>query len=169
MPAPYNTRRHFFRNHCRRSYKAPRQASSVDHDYLKHGFVAGSKEQEIACSDYEVLLDACRRHCGVSSNLLVAHSSISAVAFIGIDIPPQVWITRSCVDVTCQLSDALAEVDALSRANLLRVRRQDIARQAEEAVAATDGGCRCEVQEMWADKSYVRITTAPAPLQPPKQ
>ena len=27
--------------------------------------------------------------------------------------------------------------------------------------ALPDGGCRCEVQEMWADKSYVR---RPAPL-----
>jgi hypothetical protein len=30
------------------------QASSVEHDYLKHGFVAGAKEQEIPCADYEV-------------------------------------------------------------------------------------------------------------------
>ena len=66
MPAVYNTRRHFFRNHRRRSYKAPRQASSVDHDYLKHGFVAASTQQEIACKDYEVLLHARRRYCGVS-------------------------------------------------------------------------------------------------------
>jgi hypothetical protein len=72
-----------------------------------------------------------------------------------------VWITRSCVDVTVQLSTALSEPNPLSRANLLRVRRQDIAREAEEAAGAADGGCRCEVQEMWADKSYVR---RPAPL-----
>jgi len=74
-----------------------------------------------------------------------------------------VWITRSCVDVTCQLSDALAEVDALSRANRVRDRRQEIAKQAEDAAAAAaaadgGGGCRCEVQEMWADKSYVLFT-----------
>ncbi len=70
--------------------------------------------------------------------------------------PRQVWITRSCVDVTSQLAAALAEPDALSRAQMLSKARQDIARQAEEAAAAADGSSRCEVQEMWADKSYVR-------------
>jgi hypothetical protein len=64
----------------------------------------------------------------------------------------QVWITCSCVDVSAQLADVLAESDALSRANLLRNRRQDMARQAEDA----SRGCRCEVQEMWPGKSYVR-------------
>jgi hypothetical protein len=32
------------------------QASSVTHDYLKNGFVAGDRQQEIPCKDYEVHL-----------------------------------------------------------------------------------------------------------------
>ena len=127
------------------------QASTVERDYLKHGFVAGAKEQEIPCSDYEV--------CATVVVIMVTMDDTCSGGFDCCSmntVPHQVWITRSCVDVTSQLSDALAQSDPLSRANLLHVRRQDIARQAEEAASSTDGGCRCEVQEMWADKSYVR-------------
>jgi hypothetical protein len=138
------------------------QASSVERDYLKHGFVAGAKEQEIACADYEVLLMMMLMLMPMLMLILMLMLTFIVDASSALIAFRQVWITRSCIDVTDQLSDALAESDALSRANMLRVRRQDIARQAEEAAATADGGCRCEVQEMWADKSYVRPITCSA-------
>lgn len=87
---------------------AVRQASSIDHDYLKDGFVARSMADEVPCKDYEC------------------------------------WITRSCVDVSALLAESCAEPDPLKRANLIRDRRQDIAREAE--VAASVDGQRCEVR-----------------------
>lgn len=67
----------------------------------------------------------------------------------------EVWITRSCLDVSTQLAAACAEPDPLKRANLVRDRRQEIAREAEVVAGAA---LRCEVQEMWADKTYVLFT-----------
>ena len=65
-----------------------RQASTTDADYLKEGFVAKSRADEIAGPDYEV------------------------------------WITRSCVDVSEQLSESRKETDPLKRANLVRDRKE---------------------------------------------
>ena len=101
---------------------AVRRASGVGHDYLNDGFVAGSRNDEISDSDYEV------------------------------------WITRSCVDVSEQLVDSLAEPDPLKRSNLLRDRRQEIAREAETSATGPTSSVRCEVQEMWAEKTYVLFT-----------
>lgn len=110
------------------AYDAVRQVSTVEKDYLKKGFVCQSTREELMCKDYEV------------------------------------WITRSCVDVSPQFAGAFAEPNPLARANKIRDLRQDIARAAEAAEAAGaagaagSAGARCEVQEMWADKSYVLFT-----------
>ena len=101
---------------------AVRQASTVGSDYLKDGFVARSREDELMGKDYEV------------------------------------WITRSCLDVSDSLKEACAEPDPLLRANKVRDRRQELARQAEAAAAGPPSSVRCEVQEMWADKTYVLFT-----------
>ena len=45
----------------------------------------------------------------------------------------EVWITRACVDVSEKLKAACSELDPLQRANLVRDRRQEIAREAEAA------------------------------------
>ena len=73
-------------------------------------------------------------------------------------MPLQVWITRSCVDVSDQLAASCAEPDPLLRANLVRDRRQEIAREAEAASTGPASSVRCEVQEMWADKTYTLFT-----------
>ena len=72
----------------------------------------------------------------------------------------EAWITRSCEDVSAQILPALrAEADPLARANKVRDLRQEIARASEAARAADGGGAfRCEVQEMWENKSYVLFT-----------
>jgi hypothetical protein len=152
---------------------AVRQTSTVEQDYLKNGFVARSRAEEVAGADYEV------------------------------------WITRSCEDVSEQLSDALSDPDPLTRANKVSEKRQEIARAAEvekvraaeeapiypmarkEAAArlvaavaenglsspekregtseeekvgggkypsSTSSSLRCEVQEMWAGKTYSLFT-----------
>ena len=67
---------------------AVRQASTTSNDYLKDGFVASSRSDELTGKDYEV------------------------------------WITRSCVDVSDQLAESRAETDPLKRANLVRDLRQ---------------------------------------------
>ena len=53
-----------------------------------------------------------------------------------------------------------AEADPLKRANKVRDARQEMARAREAAVAGTAqaSGLRCEVQEMWAQKTYVLFT-----------
>ena len=48
-----------------------------------------------------------------------------------LDLITECWITRSVVDVSEQLEDARQEPDPLTRANLVRNRRQEIARAAE--------------------------------------
>lgn len=133
---------------------AVRQASGVDHDHLKDGFVARSRADELSGKDYEV------------------------------------WITRSCVDVSEQLAASRTCADPLQRSNLVRDRRQDIARAAEADAAKADAtvppshnttpdpsgntppdssasaapprrppsSLRCEVQEMWPDRTYVLFT-----------
>ena len=67
----------------------------------------------------------------------------------------QVWITRSCEDVSDRFLECQGETDPLKRANLVRDKRQEIARAAE---ADKPDGMRCEVQEMWADKQYTLFT-----------
>ena len=105
---------------------AVRQASTTDHDYLKEGFVAKSREEELTGKDYEV------------------------------------WITKTCVDVSDQLVDVRSEPDPLKRANLVRDKRQEIAKAAELELAppgsAEATATRCEVQEMWPDRTYVLFT-----------
>ena len=88
---------------------AVRSASDTTHDYLKDGFVAKERKEELMGRDYEC------------------------------------WITRSVVDVSDQLSDARAETDPLKRANAIRDRRQELAREAESlaeslAASASPGG-----------------------------
>lgn len=101
---------------------AVRQASSVEHDYLKDGFVARQRADELAGPDYEV------------------------------------WITRSCEDVSESLLEVVrAEPDPLVRANKVRDRKQELAAAREAALPST-GGVRCEVKEMFADKAYVLFT-----------
>ena len=68
------------------------------------------------------------------------------------------WITRSVTDVSDQLVEARGEPDPLQRANLVRDRRQEIARAAEAASDQPASSVRCEVQEMWPDKTYVLFT-----------
>ena len=71
----------------------------------------------------------------------------------------EVWITRSCVDVSDKLAESRAEIDPLKRANLVRDKRQEIARAAEAEVGASKASSmRCEVQEMWPDRTYVLFT-----------
>ena len=60
-----------------------------------------------------------------------------------------------------QLAESRAEADPLRRANLVRDRRQELARAAEGAAAAggaAPSSVRCEVQEMWPDRTYVLFT-----------
>ena len=74
----------------------------------------------------------------------------------------EVWITRSCVDVSDQLEGVRAETDPLKRANLVRDKRQEIAKAAEQELAspgsAEAAATRCDVQEMWPDRTYVLFT-----------
>lgn len=100
---------------------AVRQASSAEADYLANGFVARSRESELAGPDYEV------------------------------------WITRSCEDVSERMLETVrSEPDPLSRANKVRDRKREIVAEKEETL--TSGGFRCEVLDMWAEKSYVLFT-----------
>ncbi len=107
---------------------AIRQVSTAEKDYLKNGFVASSRADEVAGPDYEV------------------------------------WITRSCADVSASLAAVNAEPDPLERSKRVAERRQEIAREAESAAAAAAGSAaaassvRCEVQEMWAGRVYVLFT-----------
>ena len=109
-------------------------------------------------TNHHVALDAVRRASGVDNDYLnngfVARSRSEEIA----DADYEVWITRSCVDVSAQLEASLAEADPLTRANLVRDKRQEIAREAEAAASGFASSVRCEVQEMWADRTYVLFT-----------
>ena len=103
------------------AFDAVRQASTVERDYLRDGFVARCREEEVAGPDYEV------------------------------------WITRSCEDVSAEMLEVVrAEPDPLRRANKVRDRKQEIASAREATLPST--GTRCEVKEMFADKTYVLFT-----------
>ena len=78
----------------------------------------------------------------------------------------EVWLTRECADVSAEVVEVLRDGDdALTRANKVRDRRQEIAAYAETALknrAAALGvsaeGVRCEVQEQFAYETYVLFT-----------
>jgi len=75
----------------------------------------------------------------------------------------EVRITQQCQDVSARMLQALhAESDPLKRANRLRDERHAIATEREAELKAKDpaasGALRCEVQEMFAEKSYVLFT-----------
>eukprot|EP00928_Gymnodinium_smaydae_P064302 TRINITY_DN4767_c0_g5_i1.p1 TRINITY_DN4767_c0_g5~~TRINITY_DN4767_c0_g5_i1.p1 ORF type:complete len:717 (+),score=99.52 TRINITY_DN4767_c0_g5_i1:53-2152(+) len=97
---------------------AVRQASTVEHDYVKDGFVAKTRSQEVQGPDYEV------------------------------------WITRSCEDVSEAVLEVVrSEADPLQRSNKIRDCKINIAKSKEAALPSK--GYRCEVKEMFADKTYV--------------
>ena len=109
-------------------------------------------------TNHHVALDAVRRASSVGKDLLndgfVARSMAEEVP----DADYECWITRSCVDVSEQLVESRAEPDPLKRANLLRNHRQEIAKAAEVAAKGPASSVRCEVQEMWPDRTYVLFT-----------
>jgi len=111
-------------------------------------------------TNHHVALDAVRQASTTDSDYLkdgfVASSQQAEIA--GPDY--EVWITRSCKDVSEKLAAARSEKDPLKRANLVRDRRQEIAKEAEQESAGTApaGALRCEVQEMWPDRTYVLFT-----------
>ena len=72
----------------------------------------------------------------------------------------EVWITRSCEDVTAQVLPVVqSEADPLKRANAVRDCTQSIAAKAEAAEKEKDpnSGVRCDVQEMFPNESYVLL------------
>ena len=113
-------------------------------------------------TNHHVALDAVRQASTTDADYLkdgfVARSL--ADELMGKDY--ECWITRSCEDVSEQLESARQEADPLKRANLVRDQRQEIAKAAEAALAppgsAQEGSTRCEVQEMWPDRTYVLFT-----------
>ena len=108
-------------------------------------------------TNHHVALDAVRRASTSEADYLndgfVARGRADEIS----DADYEVWITRSCVDVSDQLVESRQETDPLKRANKVRDRRQEIAREAE-AEAAAASSVRCEVQEMWPDRTYVLFT-----------
>mmetsp|Transcript_11747 Transcript_11747/g.33988 ORF Transcript_11747/g.33988 Transcript_11747/m.33988 type:complete len:757 (+) Transcript_11747:4-2274(+) len=115
-------------------------------------------ESGLIITNHHVALDAVRRASTAGKDLLadgfVARSMADEIA----DADYEVWITRSCVDVSDRLADVRAEPDPLVRANLVRDRRQELAREAEAGGAGGEPSVRCEVQEMWPDRTYVLFT-----------
>jgi hypothetical protein len=109
-------------------------------------------------TNHHVALDAVRRASTSDADYLndgfVASDRSEEIA----DADYEVWITKSCVDVSEQLVESRAERDPLKRANLVRDKRQEIAREAEAAAAGAATSVRCEVQEMWPDRTYVLFT-----------
>lgn len=73
----------------------------------------------------------------------------------------EVWITRSCVDVSAQVLEVVtSETDALKRANAVRDCTQAIAAKAEADAKKrqSSSGIRCDVQEMFPNQTYVLFT-----------
>lgn len=78
----------------------------------------------------------------------------------------EVWITKSCVDVSDQVVSVISEeTDPLKRANRVRDVMQEIAKMAQEeetegasGTANAASGKRCDVQEMLPNESYVLFT-----------
>ncbi len=109
-------------------------------------------------TNHHVALDAVRRASGVGKDLLNDGFVAGSMADEVPDADYECWITKSCVDVSEQLVESRAEPDPLKRANLVRNRRQEIAREAEAAATGPASSVRCEVQEMWPDRTYVLFT-----------
>lgn len=109
-------------------------------------------------TNHHVALDAVRRASGVGKDYLNDGFVAKELADEISDKDYEVWITKSCVDVSEQLSESRAEPDPLRRANLVRDRRQELAREAEAAASGPVSSVRCEVQEMWPDRTYVLFT-----------
>lgn len=108
-------------------------------------------------TNHHVALDAVRQTSSVEHDYLtdgfVARSRSEELK--GPDY--EVWITRTCEDVSERMLDAVrSEPDALKRSNLVRDRKHQIATDKERALASE--GLRCEVKEMFADKTYVLFT-----------
>lgn len=109
-------------------------------------------------TNHHVALDAVRRASSASKDLLadgfVAKSTRDELP----DADYEVWITKACVDVSEKFETARQEADPLRRANLVRDRRQEVAREAEASAPRPASSVRCEVQEMWPDRTYVLFT-----------
>jgi len=109
-------------------------------------------------TNHHVALDAVRQASSTEHDYLndgfVARSREEEI--MGKDY--EVWITRSIEDVSEQLDEARSELDPLKRATLVRDKRLEIARAAEQLLAppgsAKASSIRCEVQEMWPDRTY---------------
>ena len=137
---------------------AVRQASTEQKDYLRDGFVASCREDEIAGPDYvssklsflkRVIECVCVfygfwggvqtrtlvwRRVGPSLPTAFVQPTIVCACFPASRRSIQeVWVTRSCVDVSAQFEASRQESDPLKRANLVRDLRQAIAREAEAA------------------------------------
>jgi len=70
----------------------------------------------------------------------------------------EVWITRSCEDVSDRMLEVVrSEPDPLVRANKVRDQKHSITKEKEETLASQKA-MRCEVKEMFADKTYVLFT-----------
>lgn len=75
----------------------------------------------------------------------------------------EVWITKSCVDVSQQVVAVISQetTDLLKRANRVRDVMQEIAQTAQQQQQQQSGGndgVRCDVQEMLPNESYVLFT-----------
>jgi len=76
----------------------------------------------------------------------------------------EVWITRSCTDVSASVLKVIQGCeDPLERANLVRNAKQEIAKRAQDDYIVINGskskdGIRCDVQEMLPNESYVLFT-----------
>lgn len=72
----------------------------------------------------------------------------------------EVWITKTCVDVSQKVKDVISseKEDALKRANKVRDIMQEIAQSEQKKHNGSDGGIRCDVQEMLPNESYVLFT-----------
>jgi len=108
-------------------------------------------------TNHHVALDAVRQASSTDHDYLadgfVARSP--AEELTGPDY--EVWITRSCDDVSDRMLEVIrSESDPLARANKVRDRKREIVAE-KEAALKTDG-LRCEVKDMWAEKSYVLFT-----------
>ena len=109
-------------------------------------------------TNHHVALDAVRQASISEGRDLLAEGFVASSMEDEIAGPDyEVWITRECLDVSDRFVDVRSEADPLKRANSVRDLRQAIAREAEEEQGPSKS-VRCEVQEMWADKTYVLFT-----------
>jgi len=114
-------------------------------------------ENGLLITNHHVALDAVRQASTVENDYLadgfVARCLEEELA--GPDY--EVWITRSCEDVSEKVLEAMRdEPEPLARANKGRDRKREIV--AEKEASLKIAGLRCEVKEMWPEKSYVLFT-----------